>query len=981
MSVDLGWIREQENPFQPLVLEVPGREQRVWLQLEAVRQKKVLFNTKFVEPAPEAAAQPGGAECPKYSTILSVLLDVLTTADKDFFAGELELLGEALGPAGSPGRSLRLVRHAQQIASLFESYFRMGSPPEKAPAGNVNRGWQTQLWGLCEPLIRERTRRLFEQKSQERDPFRDALVLRMPEAEAKMSPDVQVEWTTSSNTRAELRWIAAQIVELLRNRQIADLNMVAVVLPPARAEEYAAQVAGIFSEEFNIPFALHESLNNRGTGYAPAFAQLLTVLLSGCKKENMLAVLELEAFAIARTSEEETLLERWVRQLGVVNGLTAEDLANTFVPEDERQSKFHWMQAVDKLCELALSVPSADVPVGVARGMFGLVQRLTKYFDTIADFRTKQLSTQKTLLEWMKALRILALNLFEENLEQAGPAERAEFSNLLRIIASLADEPGTSDRFDAEMIVELLRRPLMRGRPRRTGGLFQRGVAVFTLRPGSLRVPFTHVFLAGAEDGQLPRIDRVSGMHLFPQLALARGDTAKARDMRALRELLAQPKRKVVVSHVEKSIANGERKRPSHALGTLVGEGVVIRQAPLVKAMRAVNAGSVVQKAGAAQKKTEGLPGESEVKGKKTEPNRMEQKTQRRLSVKALEDVVLCPVMAHVQHNLAVAENPLPLEEERYPDIEIGFVSKKSIIKSAFEKWMTNAECEQTSLEELLHEVIEGQALSSATPARNLLQPDFDELLDTFKNLEKDSSDCRPSVRFAFANSREREGVVVLPEFKLNDIVLSGRLPGCVHFGDSTVTVTVLSGTTPPDDKSKFLLPIELAAKAMLTFCLLRCWIENQESQAREEWMTQFMQAENWRIRTLSSYKKGEGLKRERTIPAWDPEKANEWLKEIAGLLTSQKLHPLAPLKGVTANFRGKTKEKEEKKPRGKTSTAADGSEEQDYGRTIRKQFPFQYLGHHPYKNTLVLGNFILKADFEDQLDDVLQRRYPWIFE
>jgi len=226
--------------------------------------------------------------------------------------------------------------------------------------------------------------------------------------------------------------------------------------------------------------------------------------------------------------------------------------------------------------------------------------------------------------------------------------------------------------------------------------------------------------------------------------------------------------------------------------------------------------------------------------------------------------------------------------------------------------------------------------------------------------LENDAGAYTQSLRFSLGQSWGNGETLVLPELNLNESVLSGRLPGCVHFNGSTVTVTLLTGSNPPDKNPKVTLPIDASAKVMITLCVLRCLLANEAKQRDEEWAKQFRKATHWQIRTMSSFLKGVEMTREKTIHAWTEEKARAWLSEILALLNSRKLVSLAPLKTITKEFKGKNER---------------------YGEKIRKKFNSDHLGDFPYDDSLLTGNFIINMNFEDNLADVLPRRYPWLFE
>jgi len=400
MSLNLDWVPEQKSLFQKLVLEIPSRELRQFVRIELTRARGILFNSKFIEPKSGIARSTDTAGCPSLATLQGVILDLLTEPPQGLFSGELALLAAGIGEAGSVGRSLRLVRHALQLAALFHSYLKLGCNPQTAPQDNVNRNWQLQLWDIVIPLAQERAKAEAENANIGQLENDDTLKAVCPAAEGHLPSAPDVSWTTSSSTRQELRNVASAIATKIRSGEMTDLSRVAVVLPPRQTQEYAVQLSGIFAEEFNIPFILHEPLNNAGSAIAPAFLQTLRVLADGSRKEEFLALLLHDAFAIVRDAEEEQLLRKWTDTLGVVHGINADDLSETFVSEKDRQTAYHWLQAVDRLAVMALSAPATSDATGVPRQMLGLVQRVTNFVSTLSDFRRNEFHQLKSLNDW-----------------------------------------------------------------------------------------------------------------------------------------------------------------------------------------------------------------------------------------------------------------------------------------------------------------------------------------------------------------------------------------------------------------------------------------------------------------------------------------------------------------------------------------------------------------------------------------------------
>jgi hypothetical protein len=969
----LNWesIPRPRTPFEKLHVGVPSRELQEWARLELTRQRGVLFNTVFLEP--ESLKERSGERdfVPPLPVIQGVVLDTLTETQNYESRFELQLLDKAFGSRGESGRSVRIVRHALQISNLFHSYFKMGRTPADAPPENVNRGWQTQLWEACKPRILEKCSALLQGQTTPVESRDDATYALLELPAPVKSDSLQVHWSTSTSTRGELRYIAKQIADGIRNNEFANLNLVAVVLPPAKTQEYAAQISSIFTEEFNIPFVLHESLGNLGVGYSIAFAKLLETLHAGCTRDNIKELLEHDAFRMATNRTEERLLKTWIRQLGVVSGLTSSDLEHTFVTDEaERNAKFHWMQAIDRLCLIALKAADAAFEISVPRGSLELVQRLTKMFLALEAFQQRVKNQKASLHTWSQDLRDFAVNLFSESVVTGEPSAQREYAKLLRIIDSCAFESSESSEFDFAMVLELIRRPLMRGHARRSGRIFQHGVAVFTLRPGALRVPFTHVFVAGAEDGQMPRVDRIPGTHLFPSAALQLEDTPKNRDLKSMAELLSMPKRKISISHVERNVANGERKRPSHELLSMLGESFSkedIRPAPSVILIdHNTLSGNPQQLDAHSPPATNEIP---EYQG-----SILEEFHQKRFTVRILEDVVLCPVLARSKHVLRIAERPLQEQAERYPDVELGFLGEKELLKQVAYDWMKELSRTPEQIRDKLIEFIKQKAEARALPARQNLEFELDVLFETLLPLAKSLEQLRPAEQFSLGRTASATRSIVLPEITLgNGWRLNGRLPTVVNFDEKTTTSIAIAASSLPKEKATIALPFEGSAKAMLSLCLLRCQNPENTTGRTRELLQTFHKTEQWRILCVSSQSSKAGHTREKIIPAWSAERAKNWLCSLIDLVQQSSSPGLLPLKRISKSLEDR-----------KCFTAINPKIEINNERVfaaVSSDFEREDLGHFPYDNRTLPGNFLMNMPLEEEIGEKLRERYPWIFE
>lgn len=957
MKLNLDWIPKQTSPFQTTLVHVPSRELRQLYRTELTRERNVLFNTKLIEPSVNSSPLADDIPCPSLTTVQGVLLDTLIQAEPTFFEGHLQLLGQAIGSAGSPGRSLRLVRHALQIASLFHSYLRTGVNPGNAIDSNINKGWQAQLWSACTEEIHARAKKEAEAKKTN---TRGIEVVEVRFAEQLSVDDSNrpknIVWTTSSNTRMELRHVASQICNALTKRQITDLNSVAVVLPPRQTNEYAVQIASIFNEEFRIPFNLHESLNNTGVGFAKAFALVLEMLSSTFRKADVLHILKHDAFGIIQSGEDEFFLESWTKKLGVVFGLDATDLEQSFIPANERESRYQWMQAIDRLCLVALDVPKASDTLGIPRGSLGLVQRLSHFFLSLRNFRKTNSSANFTLGDWAVEFKKFARALFEEKARLGEAADRKEFDEVLRSLDALARMGCISGNFDIDMAIELVRHPLLRARKRRSGSMYQRGVSVFTLRPGALRVPFTHVFLVGAEDGNVPRIDRVEGTHLFPECALALPDTPHNRDTVALKELVyAHPDRRLFISHVEKNISNGEKKKPSHLLLSLLGIDIKISVAPITRA--------ILDEPTIETKRVPEFGSTSEIAVVDESPE-LPSLGQKKIPVRALIDACSCPVVARSKYFLKVGENPLPEEMPMYPDAELSFLDSRIVVDQTMRAWMSDPNLSADEIPNIYENVLTEMGKDRAIPTSSRIEFAYKKVAETLLSWFGESANYRPAYAFSFGRELFGGNAVILPELALdNGFLLTGRLPSLIHFDESNSFVTAIVTTASQFKNERgFNLPIEPSSKAIITLCALRCVDPGILNGDAKSLLLQFEKAKQWKIFLLSSFAGSETIIREQTIQAWNPMDSKKMLSLWMDLIHSEKSPSLFPYRALESNLSEMTTlENKIEWPKDMPGKIHDR------------------LGKYPYNGRVLLGNVIQNHPLEQNPDETLRQRYPWI--
>lgn len=956
MKLDLSWIPRQDSPFKTMFVQIPSRELRHLYRTELTKERGILFNTKLIEPPIQSAPLEGGIPCPSLSKVQGVLLDTLHSAQPAFFSQHLQLLGQAIGDAGSSGRSLRLVRHALQIANLFHSYLRMGCNPSDAADDNINKAWQVQLWTACLPEIHTRaTQEAVAKKLADRA----IEVSEIPFCENIEPLDsnkaTAITWTTSANTRMELRHVASQILDQLTSRKISDLNKVAIVLPPRQTHEYAVQLSSIFTEEFKIPFNLHESLNNTGVGFAQAFVLVLELLKSDFRKADVLHLLKHDAFGILQAGDDDYFLETWAQKLGVVIGLESSDLVTTFIPEQDRKTRYHWLQAVDRLCLVALSVPNVEDPFGVPRGSLELVQRLTHFLLTLRTFRSTNLSAGRSLAGWASEFKILARAVFGEKVASGEASEQQEFDEVLRSVDSLAQVGSIAEAFDMDMAIELVRRPLSRARKRRSGGMYQRGVSVFALRSGSLLVPYSHVFLLGVEDGNVPRIDRIEGTHLFPEMALARSENPHNRDMRALKEMIfAHRERQIFISHVEKNIANGERKKPAYHLLALIDKELQISAAPLVRVGKEAEIDRLQPKAEFATDEAAFAKG----------PSELSTLGQKKIPVRAITDACSCPVVARAKYFLKVGENPLPEDLQIYPDAELSFFNSRIVVDQTMQAWMSDPSLSPDAVQELYKISLRHLGKDRAIPPSNRLEFGYKRMADIFPDWTTAGGEFRPARTFTFGRELTGTNAVVLPELRLQSgYLLTGRLPAMIHINEQGSCVTAVVTTASNfEEEAGFNLPIEPSCKAMISFCALRCIDPTTLSGNSREILLSFQKATRWQILLFSSFAGSKTSVRKKALAAWSEQKSENWVNMWIDLIHSPTAPDLFPYPILIE----------------KLAEMKNTDDKIEYPKDTLSDIHHR-LGRFPYDSRILLGNVILNHPLEPDPDAALRQRYPWI--
>ncbi len=256
---------------------------------------------------------------------------------------------------------------------------------------------------------------------------------------ARFDRDDSIAVLEHASTRRELEAVASEIWRLVESDASLHFDDIAIVVPEADAQTYAAQLRAVFREAHDLPYQTVSLPLTSASSVVEAILLLLQLPLGRFTRSDLLRVVAHPAVA---GRAEEVNAERWAfwcDALGIVHGADRRDHEGTYIARDI----LNWDQGLRRLALGSFMVGDASgdrtafevggeayVPHEVAvseiheAADFGLLLR-----SIVADARFAR-DAELTMGQWSEFLRQLVLTY-------VAPASRADEELLARSLRGI----------------------------------------------------------------------------------------------------------------------------------------------------------------------------------------------------------------------------------------------------------------------------------------------------------------------------------------------------------------------------------------------------------------------------------------------------------------------------------------------------------------------------------------------------------------
>jgi exodeoxyribonuclease V gamma subunit len=391
---------------------------------------------------------------------------------------------------------------------------------------------------------------------------RDILLYRDPaEAPAEVD-DGSVRRLVAASPRREAELVATEIWRLLDLRKDLGFSDIAVVVPPADLDAYAAHLQAAFHEARQIPLVQGPRAFPVMGRTLEAVELLLELPTSGMTRPALLRVLQHPALQRRLGDLDTGGWSRWCQDYGIVRGADRSDWDGTYLEPDA----LNWDQGLKRLVLgefMAEGETFGDYPVEGARDPASAAAFIAHVRGLCADAR-ELVARPDAPANWMRRIwRYLERWLETEEGEDAEAVLRC----LERVKAYLervfARVPGhlAMAAIDFPAARHLALEALERLRGEQNANL-TKGVVVASY--ATMRaIPFRVVFLMGNREGQFPTRDRVGSLDLRKQRRRP-GDVSRTENEKYLfLEMLLSARDHLVLTYVGMDELSGETFEPS----------------------------------------------------------------------------------------------------------------------------------------------------------------------------------------------------------------------------------------------------------------------------------------------------------------------------------------------------------------------------------------------------------------------------------
>ncbi len=394
--------------------------------------------------------------------------------------------------------------------------------------------------------------------------------------------DARIEFLACPGVRREIEIVANEIWAIVRdNEKLADtcgaqrirFHEIALLIPDAAVDEYAAHIETVFRKQHRIPI----DLINRGiagTGRIAEAVDLLLQLPSGrFSRAEMIRLLTHPALN-GDTRIDVEMWPRWSEALGIFFGADDDDLKDTYIP----RGLYHWDQAIKRLALGAMMTGQRGddpafyetgtagpgyLPLEVAQDELETAARFMRGARSLIDDSLSMRDARLTPRQWSRML-IEFLNTY---ISPENAIDEQIRDSFLQAIESIGESKLNVGPMSYESTREMIAARIADLDARR-GQYSGRGVAVGSL--SALRsIPFKVIFALGLNEASYPEREQRDPLDLRTLKRVAGDVTPSERDRYLFLEALLAARERIFFSYIARDAKTGDPLEPSSVIREL----------------------------------------------------------------------------------------------------------------------------------------------------------------------------------------------------------------------------------------------------------------------------------------------------------------------------------------------------------------------------------------------------------------------------
>jgi exodeoxyribonuclease V gamma subunit len=394
--------------------------------------------------------------------------------------------------------------------------------------------------------------------------------------------DARIEFLACPGVRREIEIVANQIWAIVRdNEKLADscgaerirFHEIALLIPDAAADEYAAHIETVFRKQHRIPL----DLVNRGIAGTSRIAEAVDLLLelpSGrFSRAEMIRLLTHPALnGDARIDVE--MWPRWSEALGIFFGADDDDLKDTYIP----RGLYHWDQAIKRLALGAMMTGQRGddpafyesgtagvgyLPLEVAQDELETAARFMRGARSLIDDSLSMRNARLTPRQWSRML----IEFVNAYISPDNAIDEQVRDSFLEAIESVGDSKLNIGPMSYESAREMIAARIADLDSRR-GQYSGRGVAVGSL--SALRsIPFKVIFVLGLNEASFPEHEQRDPLDLRTLKRVAGDVTPSERDRYLFLEAILAARERIFFSYIARDAKTGDTLEPSSVIREL----------------------------------------------------------------------------------------------------------------------------------------------------------------------------------------------------------------------------------------------------------------------------------------------------------------------------------------------------------------------------------------------------------------------------